>query len=221
MSFKICSATIENKHILKYSFFHIQYCECPYNLYFLKHKLKINIFFPENPNRELDFTNDVKFDETTQFSEMESSTDYPPAPSPHSPPNDDNNDPSKYNPDDKQDPDDSTPGQAPAPPIVVPTHLPRKQQELLMRVLQHQRLNQANVGGDSPDPNESGEPQVKKEPENEPEEKFEMGIKESEWYTSEEEEDDDEDDNDGQLLKKLQQAVRELTVLFYGDMLIC
>ncbi|GFY74527.1 transposon Tf2-6 polyprotein [Trichonephila inaurata madagascariensis] len=170
--------------------------------------------FNENSQQELDFTNDVKFDETTQFSEMESSTDCAPNSSPDHPSwtalsetkdNEEitNVEKIKIKEEKLSDDESINSSQEISPPsIVIPSHLPRRQQELMMRVLQHQKKTDVNAPS-SPSNNEVTESQIKKE-ESDNEEKIESKS-DFKWYSSEDDDDDDSDQPLTAVLKKIQQ----------------
>ncbi|XP_055944802.1 titin-like isoform X2 [Argiope bruennichi] len=156
--------------------------------------------FHENSQQDLDFTSDVKFDETTQFSEMESSTDCPPNLSPNQTSTIDfNNDEAsnqgsiKIKEEKFSDEEANSSNQeAPAPPIVIPSHLPPKQRELLKRVLHNnQKKKTTSDAPGSPSATEGTETDIKKE-ESDVEEKVESQPKEYKWYSSEDEDDDDD-----------------------------
>ncbi|CAL1263969.1 unnamed protein product [Larinioides sclopetarius] len=171
--------------------------------------------FHENSQQDLDFTSDVKFDETTQFSEMESSTDCPPNLSPSQASLHDFKDndegssqgPVKIKEEKFSDEETNASSQeAPAPPIVIPSHLPPKQRELLKRVLHNnQKKKTASDAPGSPSANEGTDSEIKKE-ESDVEEKVESQPKDYKWYSSE---DDDDDDDTVQpltaVLKRIQQ----------------
>ncbi|GFT43534.1 transposon Tf2-6 polyprotein [Nephila pilipes] len=170
--------------------------------------------FNENSQQELDFTNDVKFDETTQFSEMESSTDCPPNVSPDHPSqnalsvtkeSEETTNIEKIKIKEEKLSDDETMNssqETSAPSIVIPTHLPRKQQELFKRVLKHQKKTDVKAPS-SPSNTEVNEPQVKKE-ESDNEEKIESKS-DFKWYSSEDDDDDDSDQPLTAVLKKIQE----------------
>lgn len=181
----------------------------------------LSLYFIESTQQDLDFTSDVKFDETTQFSEMESSIEC----STSSPPNaasqaiavkkeieEENFNPEVVKSEDKVN-DDSNSAQEPvaAIPIVIPSHLPKKQQELFKRIFQHQKKMEmaaasASDASNSPKHYDNAEP-----PEKEIEdvkEKIEVEKTEpSLWYSSEEDDDDDSDEPLTDVLKKLQKEV--------------
>ncbi|GBM05890.1 Transposon Tf2-6 polyprotein [Araneus ventricosus] len=171
--------------------------------------------FHENSQQDLDFTSDVKFDETTQFSEMESSTDCPPNLSPSQTSihdfkdNDEASSQGLAKIKEEKFSDEETNAssqEAPAPPIVIPSHLPPKQRELLKRVLHNnQKKKTASDAPGSPNANEGTDIEIKKE-ESDVEEKVESQSKDYKWYSSE---DDDDDDDTVQpltaVLKRIQQ----------------